>query len=123
MVAGRTWDVFDVPDRDGARCPGTRLDTSSTRASECGRLQRTRTITSRFRFSVDEKTLAAVELKVKRTFFALPAAGFSGAEPAPAGAQTPALFVFHWAANGDLLMDNDHSLERLSGWEQEHDVD
>jgi eukaryotic-like serine/threonine-protein kinase len=63
--------------------------------------------------SADDRTLAAVEVKLKRTFFVLPATGFSGPEPVPAGAQTPALFLFHWAANGDVLMDNDHSLERM----------
>jgi Tol biopolymer transport system component len=64
--------------------------------------------------SGDGKTLAAVEVKLKRTFLALPAAGFSGAEPNPAGAQAAGLFLFHWTSNGDVLMDDAHSMERLS---------
>jgi Tol biopolymer transport system component len=64
--------------------------------------------------SGDGKTLAAVQVKRKQTFYVLPATGFSGAEPPPAGAQAADLFKFDWTPQGDVLMDNEHSIEKMS---------
>jgi len=64
--------------------------------------------------SADGRTLTAVEAKITPTLFVFPATGFSGAEPAPAGAQAPGIWRFSWTSDGELLLDNDHRLERMS---------
>ena len=63
--------------------------------------------------SSDGGTLSAVQSKEARTLFFMPAAGFTGAPPAPAGAQAREAFLFSWASNGDVLFDNEDSIVRM----------
>src|SRR5262249_1794616 len=55
--------------------------------------------------SADGKTLAAVQQKAAQTLYLMPASGFSGTPPAPAGAQNKDAHVFDWANNGELYFD------------------
>src|SRR5579863_7480 len=64
--------------------------------------------------SADGKTLAAVQQKVTRTLYLLPAGGLSGSSPAPALAQLKDSFVFNWASNGDLYFADGGTLLRIS---------
>ncbi len=64
--------------------------------------------------SLDGKTLSAVQSKVSRTLFFMPATGFTGAPPAPAAAQAREAFLFHWASNGDVFFDNEDSILRIA---------
>jgi serine/threonine protein kinase len=55
--------------------------------------------------SADGKTLAAVQQKAAQTLYLMPASGFSGTPPAPAGAQSKDSHLFDWANNGELYFD------------------
>ena len=56
--------------------------------------------------SSDGKMIAAVQQKITRTMYLLPADGFSGAPPSAAGAQNKNAFLFGWARNGDVYFDS-----------------
>jgi eukaryotic-like serine/threonine-protein kinase len=64
--------------------------------------------------SADGKTIAAVQRKITRTLYLLPAAGSAGTAPNPAPAQLKDAFVFHWASNGELYFADGGSLLRIS---------
>jgi Tol biopolymer transport system component len=64
--------------------------------------------------SSDGKMLAAVQQKITRTMYFLPAAGFSGTPPGPAAAQNKNAFVFGWANSGDLYFDSGGDIVRMS---------
>jgi serine/threonine protein kinase len=62
--------------------------------------------------SSDGKTLAAVQVKAAQTLYLLPAEGFEGTPPAPAGAQSKDSHFFSWAGDGEVYFDG--SLRRVS---------
>ena len=62
--------------------------------------------------SADGKTLAAVQQKATQTLYLMPAAGFTGAPPAPAAAQSKDSHFFSWAGDSNFYFDGD--LQRIS---------
>ena len=65
--------------------------------------------------SADGKMMAAVQQKISRTMYVLPATGFTGAPPPPAGAQNKNnTFLFGWASNGDIYFDSGGDIVRMS---------
>jgi serine/threonine protein kinase len=62
--------------------------------------------------SADGKTLAAVQVKAAQTLYLLPAEGFAGTPPAPAGAQSKDSHFFSWTGDGEIYFDG--SLQRVS---------
>jgi eukaryotic-like serine/threonine-protein kinase len=63
--------------------------------------------------SADGKTLAAVQEKDMRSLYLLPAEGFTGNPPSPT-IQNKNMFVFGWASSGDLYLDSDTDMLRIS---------
>jgi eukaryotic-like serine/threonine-protein kinase len=64
--------------------------------------------------SADGRTLATVQQRATQTFYALPAAGFTGNIPNPAPAQIKDSLFFDWAGNDTLYFDDMDSLVRVS---------
>jgi serine/threonine protein kinase/Tol biopolymer transport system component len=64
--------------------------------------------------SGDGKTIATVQQKLSSSLFLLPAAGFSGSPPAPAGAQNRNSFAFGWQNGGGLFFDDGSNLLRMA---------
>ena len=83
-----------------------------------GKLKTITKDTSNYQFlsvSADGKMLAAVQQKISRTMYILPATGFTGAPPPPAGAQNKNdTFLFGWASNGDIYFDSGGDIVRMS---------
>jgi Tol biopolymer transport system component len=63
--------------------------------------------------SADGRTLATVQQRATQTFYALPAAGFTGNTPNPALTQNDESIFFGWAGNGALYFDDVESLLRM----------
>jgi eukaryotic-like serine/threonine-protein kinase len=64
--------------------------------------------------SEDGKALATVQRRVTQTLYLTPAAGFSGAPPDPALAQSKDAAMFGWATDGDLYFGDGGNLLRMS---------
>jgi eukaryotic-like serine/threonine-protein kinase len=64
--------------------------------------------------SADGKTLAAIQEKITRTLYFLPAEGFSGNPPSPAAAQNKNAYIFGWATDGQIYFDDQSNLLRVS---------
>jgi len=64
--------------------------------------------------SEDGKTLATVQQRHARSFYVLPAAGFTGATPNAAPVDFKDAFVFSWAENGDIYLADGGDLLRIS---------
>jgi len=64
--------------------------------------------------SADGKTLATVQRRETQSLYLMPAAGFSGNPPTPAGAQSKDAAMFGWARNGDLYFGDGGNLIRTS---------
>ncbi|MFY9804035.1 MAG: protein kinase [Candidatus Acidiferrales bacterium] len=62
--------------------------------------------------SADGKSLAAVQQRSTRTLYVMSAAGFTGAPPAPAAAQSKDSHFFGWAGDDEIYFDG--RLERIS---------
>jgi serine/threonine protein kinase len=64
--------------------------------------------------SGDGKTIASVQQKTSATLFLVPAAGFAGSPPQPAGAQNRNSFLFGWQNDGELFFDDGSNLLRMA---------
>jgi eukaryotic-like serine/threonine-protein kinase len=64
--------------------------------------------------SGDGKTLATVQEKATQTLYLIPAAGFAGTLPEPAGAQSKDSAMFAWAGNDELYLGDGGNLLRMA---------
>ena len=64
--------------------------------------------------SSDGKTLATVQQKATQTLYLMPAAGFTGSPPEPAGAQSKNSAMFAWVGNNELYLGDGGNLLRMA---------
>ena len=64
--------------------------------------------------SSDGKTLATVQQKTTQTLYLMPAAGFTGSPPEPAGAQSKNSAMFAWVGNNELYLGDGGNLLRMA---------